>query len=618
LPIEDIIASAASLRERLGGGYRPADSPANDALCAARWQQWASLLSKDDSELIHRRVALEGTDADHARSLLGDVRRADGIQAPAWGRVFRDAMAADGLDVTTDLPKEECLRWAAFYQPFLHTADALLETRADARLDILTPQARRDLRRILALRLEPVVRPALDLEYSIAQATASGGFPMWDDEDRVGFAREARGSFFHSYPAAARLLSLIVESWVEFVVEFLTRLENDISQVRAAFYKGSDPGRITSLSSPADPYRGGRSVLVAGFTTGRKLVYKPRSLGLEAGYFRLVDWIKTRAGETAPALHLKSLCVLDRPDYGWIEFVEHSECGTPGEVASYFERIGSLLALLYTLAGSDMHRSNFIAYGSQPVPVDLEVLLAPERDVRGFAPVGATPAPASAPASRDTVLAVGLLPRWRTIRPGHRVRRGALGIEESGNGAAAKTHLPRHEGVSISAHRHLEDIMRGFAEMYRFLETHRDALLSADGPFAAFRGLPVRLLNRSTALYLHALDRSTAAASLASGATRSFELDVLTKATLHAHPALSDAVHAITQCEIDSLEQGDIPFFQGRVDSIDLELPEIALTLPAFFSCSGFEVATRRLSNLSAADRAAQEKIIRESFSSEA
>ena len=44
----------------------------------------------------------------------------------------------------------------------------------------------------------------------------------------------------------------------------------------------------------SDPHRGRRSVLALTFASGRKLVYKPKDMGTEAAYHRLLAWLNER------------------------------------------------------------------------------------------------------------------------------------------------------------------------------------------------------------------------------------------------------------------------------------------------------------------------------------
>ena len=66
--------------------------------------------------------------------------------------------------------------------------------------------------------------------------------------------------------------------------------------------------------------------------------------------------------------------VVDRGQYGWVEFVAHRGGDTRESVQRFYWRLGSLLAILYALQAVDFHYENLIADGEHPVLVDPESL----------------------------------------------------------------------------------------------------------------------------------------------------------------------------------------------------------------------------------------------------
>ena len=86
-------------------------------------------------------------------------------------------------------------------------------------------------------------------------------------------------------------------------------------------------------------------------------MYKPKDMGTEAAYHRLLAWLN----EQGAPLPFKVLRVLDRSTHGWVEFVEHLPCRDQDEARRYYERAGMLLCLFYALEGTDCHYENIIA-----------------------------------------------------------------------------------------------------------------------------------------------------------------------------------------------------------------------------------------------------------------
>ena len=64
--------------------------------------------------------------------------------------------------------------------------------------------------------------------------------------------------------------------------------------------------------------------MVAGvaFSSGVKVVYKPKDLGTERAYNHLLAWFN----EHDVPLGFRVLTLVARPGYGWVEWVDHEAC----------------------------------------------------------------------------------------------------------------------------------------------------------------------------------------------------------------------------------------------------------------------------------------------------
>src|SRR5262249_33371171 len=213
-------------------------------------------------------------------------------------------------------------------------------------------------------------------------------------------------------------------------LEFLRRLCADWQAIRAALCPEENPGLLAHVEAGAgDKHRGGRSVLIARFSSGFRVVYKPKPLAAEVRFQELLTWLNER-GEHPP---FRTLRVLDGGAYGWVEFVPARGCTSPAEVRRFYQRQGGYLALLYALEATDFHHENLIAAGEHPVLIDLESLFHPRAGETDASQPGL-------PASRTmahSVLRVGLLPQrlWASAE--------SEGVDLSGLGAAAGQLTPR-------------------------------------------------------------------------------------------------------------------------------------------------------------------------------
>ena len=439
---------------------------------------------------------------------------------------------------------------------------------------------------------------------------------------------EAMRDLFVRYPVLARRLVGLLDAWVEAGLEFLRHLAEDAPELSRTFARGGDRsaglGRLAEVEIGAgDRHRGGRTVIRIRFETPEggelRLVYKPRSLSVEARFQELLEWLGDR-GLTTP---FRTLEVLDRGDHGWVELVETRPCESAAEVERFFRRQGAYLALLDLLQATDFHHENLIAAGEHPVLVDLEALFHPwveSPEIRK--PEGSFGHPL-----RDTVLRVGLLPR-RVWGDGDRA-----GVDLSGLGAVEGQVLPkaglriehgdtdrmrftpgraklpppasrpRLDGSEVDLLEHAADLEAGFRETLDLCRRHRDELTAPDGPLEAFRDTEVRVVFRPTRGYALLLLEATHPHVQGDG----LELDRLLDRLWSGVPD-RPFLEALIPWERRDLWRGDVPRFTTRPGSRDLFAGECE-PLEGFFGEPPLERVKRRLET-----RLTEEEIRRQSW----
>ena len=76
----------------------------------------------------------------------------------------------------------------------------------------------------------------------------------------------------------------------------------------------ADPGPLVEVQGGAgDTHRNGRSVMILTFSNGARIVYKPRSLAVEAHFQQLLGWLNEHGAE--PIL---SPSQSERPGGSWL------------------------------------------------------------------------------------------------------------------------------------------------------------------------------------------------------------------------------------------------------------------------------------------------------------
>ncbi|MEO0966854.1 MAG: type 2 lanthipeptide synthetase LanM family protein [Cyanobacteria bacterium J06639_18] len=431
---------------------------------------------------------------------------------------------------------------------------------------------------------------------------------------------------FQEYPVLARQVTVCVEQWVNFNLEFLQHLCVDWQLLNATFSPKQNLGLLVQVeSSRGDRHRGGRSVLIAEFSSGLRIVYKPRSLAVDVHFQELLQWVNNRNNNP----FFRTITVLDRTTYGWSEFVFADSCKSLTEVRHFYEQQGGYLALLYALEATDFHYENLIAAGANPVLIDLETLFEPrctENELQ---------LPDSNTFSKHpaySVLRTGLLPKriWSNNE--------SEGIDLSGLAARddlitphrsltwegvgtdtmklipkqlkipAGQNRPNLNGTEVNAVNYIESIIAGFTKVYHFLWQQRDELVSEGGPIARFAEDKVRVVLRPTKTYSRILRNSFHPDMLRDALERDCLFDRLWLDAQH-YPFLKQVIAA----EQEDLWQGDVPIFTTRPNSCHL-WTSTNKQIRDFFEQSAMAQVQRRLQQLSAEDLARQLWFIRASM----
>lgn len=504
----------------------------------ARWREQSPF---GDPRRFAERLASEGLSEPHFLRLLA-LADAD-VEPPAWARWWDDL---PGLASPPRTPE------AALLAPLVDRAATRLRTalaaagEAPGAPPMDEPAVLRSLVRALSQRLRQLASPTLALELQVAELRGelAGDLP---GERRAAFAARlaepARSrELWTEYPVLARQLALVTEQWTAAGVELIERLAADWQRVRRSFGASAEVGPLLEVSlGRGDAHRGGRSVAVLTFSRGFRVVYKPRSLTLDARFGELLGWLAARG-----APRLRAPRTLARGAYGWAEFIDHAPCTSRAAAGRFCERQGALLALLYALEATDCHAENLIACGEDPLLIDLETLLQPRVLAAG--------------ALDASILRVGLVST--TMRDGAGVDFSGIGDLDPGQPARHRAHLG---DTPVRAEDHADAMVRGFERMAAVLIRERAALLADEGPLARFADAPVRVVLRATDAYALLLRETRHPDCLRDALDRDRAFDRLWLETCE-RPELARVIRH----ERDDLWREDIPCFSTTPTSRDL------------------------------------------------
>lgn len=623
---------AQTLHERMVGVVASTD----DELAAKRLARWRKETPGLDDATFVARLEAEGIGVDQLAALLGestdalhdrsrdpllwldDLRQAYGPgagQAPA-------AVQADGFAALI----APLIGWARRLLRAQVAAETVEETLGAAALaagetaliEVLMQQLPRLAERTLVLEMHVArLQGQLDGETPEARFAAFGA-RLRDPEQAWTLLEE--------YPVLARQLATRARQTAVVIAEILTRLANDWAMLQMSL--GQGPAGLGDLREvelgAGDTHADGRSVAILHFTSGSRVVYKPRTLAVDAQFQTLLRWLNAKGATPA----FRTLTVLDQGAYGWVEFVTAAPCPSPAAVARFYQRQGGYLALLYSLSAADFHFENLIAAGEHPVLIDLEALFHPDTVAFDLN----HPEQLARAAMDQSVLSIGMLPQRL------RFHADAAAIDISGIGAADEQvtpdKLPVWEGVgtdemrltrqhvtfSSAGHRpeldeaaidpaeYGEAVAAGFEGVYRLLETHRTELMAANGPLAGFDAVQVRVVARATRIYSLLLQESNHPDLLRNGLDRDRLFARLWKDVVDA-PNLARLLVA-ERCD---LNRGDVPIFHTQPGTRTL-WDSRGNALPDYLPESGMERVRGQLARMGEDDRTRQLWTIRAAF----
>ena len=626
------------------GGERSAEVLLSDS-GEQRLQRWKTeLLVGDDTSLIDKRLMVDGLTEDDLKYLLGESAEDVSnrvVDLPDWVTILvkafdgfsRRALQSDEEplndtfsefnSLVAPLIAEGCQRLRKGIWEIADNANALPWDEKTVE-KILTANLSKQLNGILIRTM------VLELHVAGLQGHLNGVTTEERYKDFLRYIAQPDVSFsiLQEYPVLARQVVLRIDQWVRTSLELLQRLSDNWEEILNRLAPEISPGVLTSLQGGAgDSHNDGRSVHILTFSSGLRVVYKPRSLDIEVRFQKLLNWLNEQ-GDHPP---FRTLKVLDYGTHGWVEFVEASSCNSEEEIKRFYERQGAYLALLYAFHATDFHHENLIAAGEHPVLVDLESLFHSAPLSKGEVSLEAQPL--AFKALMNSVLRVGLLPRriWAN-------REQKAGLELSGLGGSkgqmtphtvpsvenvrtdtmrfSRKHMelpgssnrPRLHGNDINTLNYTEDIVTGFTNVYRLIAECRNEFLSDIGIIANFTDVEVRYIARPTRFYAMRLIESYHPDLLRNALERDRFFNNLWLHTKH-----NSDLERLIPSELSDLYRGDVPVFTTSPGSRHLQNSS-KQKIDDFFDETGLSLVQKRVELMQEEDLEQQVWFIRASM----
>ncbi len=642
---------ALSLRERIATLNRSEHAvstvpSSNGERAQRRLQAWKAKKPFDQGEFFAQRLSMDALTEEELTFLLAEpisalqTRYLRTSPQPAWLVALRDAFehyAGKQTALTAEGESGGSATMPLYLQPLLpllersraQLAQAIQQLRQQ--YDVLPFDPQQIAQALLAYLPEQILglfTKTFVLEMHVArlqnQLTGETAEARFADFVRQLSQEEKILALLEEYPVLARQLVVTIEHWACFAQELLTHLCADWADICATFSPEHDPGTLIDVrGGVGDLHRKGHGVLICTFSSGLQLLYKPKSLTIDVHFQQLLTWLNEHGAQPA----FRTMKLLARDGYGWSEFISAYSCSSQEEVARFYARQGSYLALLYALNAADCHVENLIAAGEHPFLVDLEALFHPQ--VGGDDPT--QPYYLSMTAMDQTVFRVGLLPYriWSN--------KDTIGVDLSGLGGhegqmtpnalpkwnaagtdqmklvrerkeiPVKQNRPRLNGSDVNVLDYRATIIDGFTNMYRLLCDVRAAL--AQEMLPRFADDEIRLVLRPTQRYAKLLQESFHPDLLRDALERERYFDYLWR-EVPLRPYLARVIAA----ERFDLLRGDIPIFTTTPASRTIFTSE-GEALPDFFDQPSMELVKQRLTLLNEEDLARQLWVIEATLS---
>ena len=367
-----------------------------------------------------------------------------------------------------------------------------------------------------------------------------------------------------------------------FIAEVAMCTEKHIDEIKSKIFDTNEDIKIKRIRTAlGDSHKNGRTVSIINFTDESKVIFKPRSLELENGFNKFIDYLNKKSRKKEDELY--KIKIIDGDDYGFCEFIEHNDCSNYKDAEVFYYRTGRLLGALFALNAKDIHHENIIAMGNQPVVIDLEALF--HCDVTPMDRVFFKSIETAQKIIDSSVYSIGFLPQKITSpydnESSEYVDVSGFGGEENQkapfkafkvvNGGTdemkiekvegfieSQNNNPRVNGRIIKSEDYIDKIKEGFSDIYDIISENKQQVINLIK--TVFKGTKNRFIIRPTYIYGQLLNTSY---------HPDFMCEEIHRYVLFHRLGVNidNDFFKIVPSEIHDMLRGDVPYFCCNIDS---------------------------------------------------
>lgn len=538
---------------------------------------WKKIISNDGSDEIFTKYCAANNLDESAVSLMisniSDVE--EDIDFPEWIFVLENVLAQINTNSDSYNNQNSQKAFSHFFLPFMdYFIKKVIQNLSDSNIQIFDTKMIEQLKTALYQDFYTLAHTVLFHEFDKVKKENAGENVPEDFHYKKFVADNLSDQFqklFLKYPMLARKLSKKTSDYIDFITNIFRRFEADKLDLEILLNIKFD--KIAKLHLSSGDQHNGESTVIIAFENAHKIVYKPTNLGITNSYNQFLNWINENLQQ-----ELKTFKILDKQTYGWLEFIENSQCDNLEDIKLYYERAGILLGVTYFLNAKDFHCENIIASGNSPVLIDHETILSPA--------LGKLNEEISEPENHlsRTIFDASLLPTKYLDLPYYMYGFGSsellesdfpvLKIKNANKDTMAivaemetkklyKLNKPFYNDAVENLAAYQEEFKTGFENLYNLILNNKKELQCEDSPIANFYNAKIRFINRHTKVYSKILQFISKPEYFADPIKYGLKLEILARAY-----KVVDYCSPILDFEREQLLQDDIPaFYIGALDN---------------------------------------------------